>query len=148
MSRKTAMLLGIFVCLLFIAATSVVARTAPGFERSRGTSPITAVPAYGNVGHDIGKLVMAVANDGTFGLDLGHTGDRDWFTGEQLYACEYPKGSRTRYLFAGDFWVGAVLGRDTLVSTGADGWDIAANEFHPDELPLGELIYRSNVDPS
>ncbi|MBU0984945.1 MAG: hypothetical protein KKA42_13815 [candidate division Zixibacteria bacterium] len=140
--------IGLIALIATLMASAAFARTAPGFERNRGASPTTAVAAYGNVGHDIGKLVMAVANDGTFGLQLGHAGDRDWFTGEQLQACEYPKGSRTRYLFAGDFWVGAVLGRDTLVSTGADGWDIAANEFHPDELPLGELIYRSNVDPS
>jgi hypothetical protein len=44
--------------------------------------------------------------------------------------------------------MGAVLGRDTLVSTAADGWSVAGTEFHPDEPPFGNMIYRSTIDPA
>ena len=35
-------------------------------------------------------------------------------------------------MFGAAFWIGAVVGRDTLVSEGADGWDRNGNEFNPD----------------
>ncbi|MBN1213194.1 MAG: hypothetical protein JXA92_11525, partial [candidate division Zixibacteria bacterium] len=50
------------------------------------------------------------------------------------------------YLFAGSFWIGAVVGDDTLVSVGADGWQ-HCNEMHPDESPQGNIIYRSILNP-
>jgi heme/copper-type cytochrome/quinol oxidase subunit 2 len=34
------------------------------------------------------------------------------------------------------------------VSIGADGWSSSAQEFHPDESPLGNMIFRSSVDPA
>jgi hypothetical protein len=35
---------------------------------------------------------------------------------------EMPAGSGVEYLFAGAIWVGGVVGTDTLVTVGADGW--------------------------
>ena len=35
-----------------------------------------------------------------------------------------PSGSQAEYLFAGALWVGGIIGADTLVSVGADGWQM------------------------
>jgi hypothetical protein len=43
---------------------------------------------------------------------------------------ESPSSSGKRYMFAGAIWVGGVVGPDTLVSVGADGWQ-AVNEMNP-----------------
>jgi hypothetical protein len=74
-------------------------------------------------------------------------GGLDAFTGEPTVGCIYPKGSGNRYLFGGAFWIGAVVGRDTLVSTGADGWLPFFWEMYPDDVPLGYLIHRSINNP-
>nr|MBN2278818.1 T9SS type A sorting domain-containing protein [candidate division Zixibacteria bacterium] len=42
----------------------------------------------------------------------------DW----PLVSFESPPGSNIEYLFAGALWVGGIVGGDTLVSVGADGW--------------------------
>jgi len=106
-----------------------------------------ATAAYCTAAHNVGKINMMVSNGATFGYPT-RSGPVDCFTGETLESCEYPKGSRTKYLFMGAFWIGAVSGRDTLVSTGADGWQQTGNEFHPEVSPLGDMIYRSLVDPT
>jgi len=93
-------------------------------------------------------MALSVSNDGTFAsgsTGLAVSSGRDYFTGDELPTCEFPKGSRTSYCFGADIWIGAVLGRDTLVSTGADGWAVSGNEFHPDERPM---VYRSTIDPA
>jgi hypothetical protein len=92
-------------------------------------------------------MVLGVSNNGTFG-DYDDKGGPDCFTGAVVRACEYPKGSNTRYLYAGAFWIGAVSGRDTLVSTGADGWSVTGHELNPDVAPIGDIVVRSITDPS
>ena len=62
-------------------------------------------------------------------------------------SCEYPKESGNNYLFGAAVWIGAVVGMDTLVSTGFDGW-IIAREMFPDEAPGGNFIHRSTLDPN
>jgi hypothetical protein len=108
----------------------------------------TASPAFCITDHNVGKLVLAVTNYGTFGDGFAVGPTSDCITGERVYAGEYPKGSRTRYVFAAAFWIGAVVGRDTLVSTGADGWIPGLEEMFPDESPFGDMIARSISDPS
>jgi hypothetical protein len=106
----------------------------------------SATPAYCETMHQIGNMVLTVTNHGTFGNGYQKSG-QDCFTAQALQSCEFPKGSRTQYLFVGTFWIGAVVGRDTLVSHGADGWD-GGEEMHPDFPPLGDVKYRSIIDPS
>lgn len=108
---------------------------------------VSAIPAYCIAEHNVGKIAMSVSNNGTIGTGISQAGQMDCFTGEQVHSFEYPKGSFTTYLFSGTVWIGAVVGQDTLVSTGADGWSTSANEFHPEELPLGAMEYRSTLDP-
>ena len=111
--------------------------------------PGATTPSYCNVKHDVGRIALGVSNDGTFATQLSVSAStRDCLTGEPLPSCEFPKNSRTSYCFGAALWIGAVLGRDTLVSTGADGWSVAANEFHPDEPPMGNMIYRSTINPA
>ena len=101
---------------------------------------------YCSVNHRIGKLVLCVKNNGAFGSTYFNS-EMDCFTGERILACEYPKGSDTRYLYIGAFWIGAVVGRDTLVSMAATGWyGTGPSEFAPD---VANVVRRSvgSADP-
>lgn len=128
--------------LLSLAVGSVLGRAA--FDRISNSGPGGQEddPAFCYANHRIGQIVLAVGNDGTFGI-FGASVPTDCFTDEAIKACEYPKNSKTRYLYAGAFWIGAVVGRDTLVSEGADGWDRQGHEFAPDIPPFGNMKYRS-----
>jgi len=97
--------------------------------------------------HRVGLLELAINNNGTFGTGFRSAPGIDAFTGETVPSCEYPAGSNVEYLFAGAFWIGAVVGRDTLVSVGADGWS-ATREFFPDVAPFGEMVHRSITNPN
>jgi hypothetical protein len=101
-------------------------------------------PGYCMVSHDIGSIELAVTNHGTFGTGGALVAANDCFTHMRVESCEYPKDSRTKYLFSGELWVGAIVGNDTLVSTGATG----NSEFHPDDRPAGLPKHRSIIDPS
>ena len=72
--------------------------------------------------HNIGKIGLTVSNQGHFGTGFISGRVADPLTGGQAPSCIYPYPGRLNYLFAGAFWIGAVVGRDTLVSVGADGW--------------------------
>ncbi len=54
-------------------------------------------------------------------------------------AFESPPGSYKEYLFAGAFWIGGIIGDDTLVSTGLDGWSSYGEEFQPPGFPAGSV---------
>lgn len=108
-------------------------------------------PPYVALGcHNIGKIAMSVTNQGTFGL--GFAGVAECPDGSPAPSTVYPINSNVDYLFAGAFWIGAVIGRDTLVSVGADGWQ-STREMWPaslaDQLAHGEqLTVRSISDPN
>ncbi|MEW5795589.1 MAG: hypothetical protein AB1772_04430 [Candidatus Zixiibacteriota bacterium] len=104
-------------------------------------SSAAAGPAYCNVEHNVGNIVMSVSNDGSFGNGWSLGGETDCVTHEQVKSCEYPKGSFTTYLWGADLWVGAIVGRDTLVSTAGMG----GHEYHPDTTGITR---RSNIDPA
>ncbi len=116
-------------------------------EQRKGDRPglATAEPQHCLVAHRVGRIVLGVANNGSLGAQntpaLG-----DCFTGRAVPDCEYPKNSQMQYLYSGAFWIGAVVGRDTLVSVGADGWQ-RTQEMFPDEAPFGKIIKRSISDP-
>ena len=112
-------------------------------QRGRHTPQVTARPAYMLAAHRVGRIELAVTNNGTFGMEYASGESRDAFTGDPIpLSCQYPKGSGVAYLFGGAFWIGAVVGRDTLVSVGADGWQ-HVYEMYPDDPPFGEMQYRS-----
>jgi hypothetical protein len=144
-SFRATRVTSLIVALLTAFSVGTHART--NFDPGDSIYTAAAAPSYCQAIHQIGKMAMTVNNNGTIGTGYSK-GAQDCFTGDLLQSCEYPKGSRTTYLFAGLFWIGAVVGRDTLVSTGGDGWLQGGNEFHPDVPPVGDMIYRSIVDPS
>ena len=61
----------------------------------------------------------------------------------------WPEGSfrvdGSQYLFAGAIWIGGIVGDDTLVSTGADGW-VGIKEMYPtnDEPTVTRLNFQSD----
>ncbi|UCC45092.1 MAG: hypothetical protein JSU65_04010, partial [Candidatus Zixiibacteriota bacterium] len=134
------------MAILIVMTTSLHARRASDIGQNPGQAA-TASPSYCIAIHNIGLLEFGVSNNGTIGNNYAAGSAQDCFTGERVVAMEYPKGSNTRYLFGAAFWIGAVVGRDTLVSVGQDGWTAGA-ELHPDEAPLGDMVFRSTIDPS
>ena len=139
-----------FVGLVLANVVSIqpaLPRAAAGADDKIPPGSSLASPAYCITEHNIGRMALAITNIGTFGDGFSQSGSVDCFTGHQVQSCEFPKDSRSKYLFAGALWIGAVSGRDTLVSVGADGWSYV-REFNPDAEPFGDIIYRSNVDPA
>jgi len=103
---------------------------------SMDTRKVADDPPYVDVkAHTVGKIGLAITNKGQFG-----TGFLD--SDQGLPSCEYPYPSTLQYLFAASFWIGAVVGRDTLVSVGSDGW-MNIEEFYPDTYPEGEIEFRT-----
>lgn len=101
-------------------------------------------PAYCIAEHNVGNIAMAVCNDGSFGNGWSSAGTRDCFTGDLVKSCEFPKGSQSTYLWGADLWIGAIVGRDTLVST----CGLGGHEFNPDIDPIGRMKFRSTIDPA
>jgi hypothetical protein len=149
MLRKTSCVVGVLLVLVLVASVPVSARMARDPIPYVPDPNAAANPAYCLAEHNIGKLVMSINNNGTFGVNYAMGGLFDCFTLMPVESCEYPKGSNTTYMYGSAFWIGAVVGRsDTLVSVGADGWQNPVSEMHPDEPPLGNMIFRSNIDPA
>ena len=138
----------IFVGLVILMLPSVASARSSN-DRPFNPGPTAATPSYGIAEHNIGRLALSVTNHGVFGDYGGNgpAGSRDAFTAQQVRSCEYPQGTFTTYLFAVSLWLGAIVGRDTLVSTGADGWS-GGYELHPEHPDLGNMRYRSTVDPA
>jgi len=109
-------------------------------------SPVHALadgPAYCAVKHDINQVALGLTNFGW----LGSYGTKDCLTGSYiLYSCEYPKHSKVEYLWLGGLWVGAIVGRDTLVSCAVNGTYEGSSEMNPDISPFGDFIGRSIID--
>lgn len=91
--------------------------------------------------HKTGKMALTITNAGTFGTGtLGSI----IVDGEIALSCEYPINSNIEFLFQGALWIGAIVGRDTLVSVGAEGW-FGIREFFPDPGVEGAFTARSNL---
>ncbi len=91
---------------------------------------------------------MGITNYGINGF--GGPTAIDCFTGEVIsIGCEFPIGSLLEHTYGIVIWAGAVVGGDTLVSTGVD-FDQSVGlgrEFFPDVEPFGNLISRTSLDP-
>ncbi len=137
----------IFALLILIAATASSRAVFESGQTGRAGSRLSAgEPVFCLAVHRVGEIGLAVTNYGILGINYSPW-PVCWFTGEPvLYSCEYRRGSLVEYLYAGSFWIGAVIDGDTLVSVGADGW-VAQREMYADEAPHGEMIYRSTLNP-
>jgi hypothetical protein len=77
--------------------------------------------------HNVGKFWLSVTNYGIFGSESG--GLVDPCTHQSAPSAEFPGGTGVNYLFQGALWIGAIRGEDTLVTVGADGWELV-NEMN------------------
>lgn len=120
-------------------------RQAQSSKSQAAGSMQSTVLGYGIAGHRSGKLLLSITNNGTFGSKYVAVME-DCFTGELVPSCEYPAGSGVDYLYSGAYWIGGIVGEDTLVSEGHSGWDRTPNEFAPDEAVSCGLIKRSTAN--
>jgi len=150
MLKKGFLIVNLILVMALLISGSAFGRASLEYSaKERGSNFALQNPADCQALHNVGEFVLSVNNNGTFGDGFGIGPAQDCFTGEPIPdgGSEYPKNSGTQYLFAASFWVGAVQGRDTLVSTGADGW-LGIQEFFPDESPFGDMVRRSITDPN
>ena len=136
------LLLAMLLCAAAGAATdpkSLLLGKDPRHPRSSADRPAVQYTA-----HNRGNIQLAVANNGTFGTQGGDI--LDPFTGELIQSCIFPKGTDLVYLWVAAVWIGAVVGRDTLVSVGTEDYYVT-QEFWPEVAPFGNFRYES-IDPS
>ncbi len=91
--------------------------------------------------HNVGRIALTISNFGTIGTDAYGAVVID---GEEALSCEYPINSNAEYLNLGALWIGAVVGEDTLVSVGNDGW-YGVTELFPAPGQAGTIRSRSNI---
>ncbi|MCX6827373.1 MAG: hypothetical protein NTV06_08965, partial [candidate division Zixibacteria bacterium] len=140
------MIRNIYYLLIFFLMVSASYGRPPYYE-SIDLTPIKSdtVPYKMVVVHNVGKMALTITNYGIIGRqsDLPVT---DPLTGQLLPSLSYPPGMGLNYLYEAGLWVGAIVGRDALVST-ACGADYGVHEFWPDSFPGGQIQYRSNNNP-
>ncbi|MBK7091292.1 MAG: hypothetical protein IPH59_06165 [bacterium] len=124
-------LLGNLVCVisaLFASTTlhaySVESEVAPRVSRQA----LESLEYPMGRDHSSGNVVFTVTNYGMLGeWQWPYSTNPD----SMQMGCEFPKGSGILHSFFGALWIGAVAGEDTIVSTGADGWQ-NVHELYPD----------------
>ncbi|MBU1319853.1 MAG: dockerin type I repeat-containing protein [candidate division Zixibacteria bacterium] len=113
-------------------------------ESGRDVTPqslsLTVTPNAMACVHNVGNVLFCVTNYGQVGSAAGSAHDCE--TGLPAKSFEFPAGSEVGYLYTGGLWVGAIVGSDTLVSVGVDGWQIL-NELWPCEAPSCGIDKRS-----
>ena len=112
-------------------------------SRSGELKPALDFPNSGLEVHKINRMALTVTNTGFFGKGYFGYWATDPETGLRTMSCEYPINSDIEYLFMAGLWFGAIIGYDTLVSTGAEGYYIIM-EFLPDAGANGAMIRRSS----
>jgi hypothetical protein len=142
MKHRSIVCAALFVCTLLV--TDAFGRAAFDQRRSGGQLQTQSIDVgYCIAMHRVNQLGLSVDNSGTFGTGFRLGSGGDCFVDGEVKSCEYPRGTNTQYLFAGAFWIGAVVGRDTVVSVGADGWSFI-QELRPTRQPMTK---RSIIDP-
>ena len=137
---------GLVICVLCcsLQASKSHAGPDPGDRPPRDVrppSPSAATPYTTTRVHRIGNIAFSITNWGVFGSERRQT--RDYCTQLPAESFEFPIGSGVDYLWAGSMWVGAVRGRDTLVSVGTNGW-WDDTEFFADPYPKGDIRERTS----
>lgn len=135
--------------IAILYTNSVLARTPSDSAKStRSSVALEEWPAWCSARHDIGKISLAVANDGTIGLPVSSEDTYYCYPGTRSTGSSNPYGAHSIYNLRGTFWIGAIVNGDTLVSTGFDaGHWFAGREFNPDIEPYGFIQHRSIIDP-
>ncbi len=113
-------------------------------ERRDGFFPRSAVvraPYSQTCTHRANNMLLTVSNFGFFGSMNQFY--RDCETNRAAPSCEFPAGTQLDYLYGAGLWIGAIVGSDTLVSTGWDGWS-AIHEMWPCADPECGLTHQTS----
>lgn len=135
----------LLICLVNGSTSQSAIDKAKGSSHLFLSHSLSAEPCYEATTFEMGNACFTLSNDGANG-GLSH---RSIDTTSLLYgiwALSYPKQSFIEYLFGTSLWIGGIVGSDTLVSVGHDGWQ-AVQEMLPDVCPNGAInsILPGNV---
>jgi len=130
---KMAMVL--FAMLVTVQSASSRDKYEPGeFPTPRYKTGTINVPCTQLAVHSINKLGLTITNAGHFGSGFANrigVALIDPVTGAPAASAIYPYPGTNKYLYSGAFWIGAVVGRDTLVSVGTEGWSYVTEMWPP-----------------
>ena len=137
-----------FLILLLLASSSIVSFSSARDLRGLGNKSLFESSAQAN--HDTipvhlinwplhmgvqqtGEIDASFDSYGTFGRGLS-SGPYDFPFAPHGPSFITPSDTGVEYLFGGAIWIGGIVGDDTLVSLGADGWQFT-HEMFPTGLP-------------
>jgi hypothetical protein len=140
--------LALTLLILSLAGAAAQARPPASADVKSALPAALFTTAYCQVEHNVGNLNLTVTNYGITGRGRTQAVEADCFTGLPIHSWEFPSGTGTSYLYSSCYWVGAVVGEDTLVSTGYEPQNYGRFEWHPEESPEGDIVYRTVSDPS
>jgi len=155
MSKRFIATVALYLCAVVLLLTPILHPRTLFLKNEEGkfknNGQLAVNPDHCLASHRIGNMTLAISNNGTFGIPYAQTSSNDCFTGRAIgFGCEVPKSGGVEYLFGGAFWIGAIVGRDTLVTVGHDGWQ-SNQEFSPDEAFADNpkaMKKRSIIDPN
>jgi hypothetical protein len=137
---------GAFVLIICLTALNGSARSKYIPDAALRLSDFDQPPCDAIAVHNIGRMHLTISNYGVIGNPgLGLLIDP--ITGAPAPSWEFPPGYEMNYLYKAALWVGAVVGRDTLVSVASGlGGSEHMQEFWPLPCPDGRIKYRSSTD--
>ncbi len=144
--------------VLFVAVGLVTIMQSPGvtemtkegeaslidFEKLAKSS--VTIPYTQNRSHRVGNVWMTITNWGIMGSQFRSSQlveQEGPYAGFLAPSFEFPAGSGINYLFWGALWFGAIVGQDTLVSTGTVD-EARITEFYPTADASAAVIELSN----
>ena len=139
---KTACVVSIILLAVSLPFSTIIADVSDQSKEYKGVEvlgPKAAAAAYCMTKHDLNRMSFGVTNWGLIGK--GRAYYTDCFTGSLIPMGEYPTGSNAAYLYKAGVWVGGVVGRDTIVSTGTI-FNTTSREFYP----MTDFIRRTSLD--
>ncbi len=138
----------IVILLVIFANSSTEARSLFNDQfQNPGKATYTAEDPYVTIGvHNVGRIGLTITNQGQIGTGFMGSMVDPLDPATVAPSCTYPYPGNQSYLWAGALWIGAIVGNDTLVSVGADGW-INTEEMWPDSYPRGDIKHLSSLYP-
>lgn len=142
--RLRQILIGAIWTFTFCSSTNAFFQANPKLKNSSAPFAFRASsnnPYLEIAIENVGNIWLTITNNAQFGT--GWIGAiTDPVTGQIAPSCMFPANSNINYLYVGGFWIGAVVGRDTLVSCGIDDY-YEVIEFWPDPAPRGQITRGS-----
>lgn len=121
--HRTILLSLLIFSLSLFSAVGVAETQNPADGSPLGSYKVEAATASPNMvvcTHRYNNLHLPISNFGYIGSAGG--GWLDCETGTAAESAVFPAGSRVQHLYVASLWIGAVVGEDTLVSVGFNGW--------------------------